>query len=52
MVCRVFFSPEHLVLAGYMGKKRELGRADGDLYLSASARIKRVALERIKRVAL
>jgi len=34
-----------------MGKKRELGRADGDLYLSASARIIEIALERIKRVA-
>jgi len=33
-----------------MGKKRELGRADGDLSLSASARIEGFALERIKRL--
>jgi hypothetical protein len=52
MVCRVFFIPIYLVLAGFMGKKRELGRADGDLSLSASARITRFALERIKGFAL
>ncbi len=44
MVCRVFLMPYLYGFGGIYGEKRELGRADGDLSLSVSARIARFAL--------